>query len=59
MGMTTCNFLTYSGSTPAATPAQLPVGLKHLESAFCWCDPLIEMDGNGHEEVIHRHVTWN
>jgi hypothetical protein len=44
---------------PAVTPVQMPVGLKHLESDFCWCDPVLEMDENGHQQVLHRQVTWN
>jgi hypothetical protein len=44
---------------PGVTPVQMPVGLKHLESDVCWCDPLMEVDENGHVEVLHRQVTWN
>jgi hypothetical protein len=40
-------------------PVEMPVGLNHLESWVCWCDPLIETDENGEEVVLHRHVTWN
>lgn len=38
---------------------EMPVGLNHLESRICWCDPFIEADENGDEVVLHRHVTWN
>jgi hypothetical protein len=40
-------------------PIDIPVGLQHIESQFCWCDPLIEIDDSGEESVLHRHVTWN
>jgi hypothetical protein len=42
-----------------AVPVEMPVGLKHLDSPFCWCDPLNERDDNGNRSVLHRHVTWN
>ncbi len=54
--------MVYSNRTwfyPAAAPAEMPVGLKHLDSEFCWCDPLIDADGDGGEIVLHRQVTWN
>jgi hypothetical protein len=41
------------------TPVEMPVGLIHLESDFCWCDPLIEFDENGGQVILHRHVSWN
>ena len=44
---------------PAAVAVEMPVGLKHLESELCWCDPIIERDENGQEAVLHRQVTWN
>jgi hypothetical protein len=45
---------------PALTPAEMPVGLIHLDSDFCWCDPLIEVDENGRQiVVVHRQVMWN
>jgi hypothetical protein len=27
----------------AVVHAALPVGLKDLDSDFCWCDPVVEM----------------
>ncbi len=33
--------------------------LLHLESESCWCDPIVEIDENGDDVVIHREVTWN
>jgi hypothetical protein len=37
----------------------MPVGLSHLNSDFCWCDPVIEVDENGKEAVLHKQVTWH
>lgn len=44
---------------PAVAPSELSIGLNHLESDFCWCDPIIDVDEDGREIVLHRHVTWN
>jgi hypothetical protein len=44
---------------PAIAPVDMPFGLNHLDSDFCWCDPIVELDENGTEVVLHRHVTWN
>lgn len=44
---------------PMAAPLQLPIGLNHLDSDFCWCDPILEIDDTGKEIVRHRQVTWN
>jgi len=44
---------------PAVAPMEMPIGLNHLDSDFCWCDPIIEVDEGGHEVVLHRQVTWN
>jgi hypothetical protein len=46
-------------SYSSAVPVEMPAGLKHLDSDFCWCDPIIELDENGQEAVLHRQVTWN
>jgi hypothetical protein len=40
-------------------PEEMPVGLQHLDSESCWCDPLIEIDGHGERSVVHRQVIWN
>ena len=29
---------------PALLPVEIPVGLTHLDSDFCWCDPIVEVD---------------
>ena len=39
-------------------PVQLPIGMQHIDSSFCWCDPTVEVD-DGETTVLHRHVTWN
>jgi hypothetical protein len=44
---------------PAAVSLEMPVGLNHLDSDFCWCDPVIEVDEDGKETVLHKHITWN
>ena len=44
---------------PAAAPVEMPIGLNHLDSDFCWCDPLVEVDENGEQVVLHRQVIWN
>jgi hypothetical protein len=44
---------------PAVIPVERPIGLNHLDSDFCWCDPIIELDDNGEEVVLHRQVTWH
>jgi len=33
--------------------------LAHVESELCWCDPIIDVDENGDDMVIHREVIWN
>jgi hypothetical protein len=44
---------------PGTVPVEMPVGLKHLDSDFCWCDPIIEVNDDGEETVVHRQVQWN
>ena len=44
---------------PAMAPVEMPIGLNHLDSDFCWCDPIIKVDDMGEEVVLHRAVTWN
>jgi hypothetical protein len=55
----TLTFENHTWFYPAVAPAELPIGLNHLDSDFCWCDPTIEVDENGQEIVVHRQVTWN
>jgi hypothetical protein len=52
-------FVTPTWFYPAVVPWELPVGLEHLDSDFCWCDPIIEVDIDGQEIVLHRQVIWN
>jgi hypothetical protein len=33
--------------------------LKHINSNSCWCEPIISIDENGREVVLHKEVTWN
>jgi hypothetical protein len=44
---------------PAVAAVEMPVGLTHIDSDFCWCDPVVEVDKNGQEVVVHREATWN
>jgi hypothetical protein len=44
---------------PATVPVEMPIGLSHLDSDFCWCDPIIETDQHGEEIAVHLQVTWN
>jgi hypothetical protein len=43
----------------ALLPVEMPVGLTHLDSDLCWCDPIVEVDENGRQVLLHRQVTWN
>ena len=52
-------FLPWSLISSAVVPEMMPVGLQHLDSESCWCDPMIETDRNGERSVIHRQVIWN
>lgn len=44
---------------PIVAPVMMPIGLSHIDSDFCWCDPIVEFDENGKIVVIHQQVTWN
>ena len=44
---------------PAVVPVEIPVGLTHLDSDLCWCDPIVEVDEDGEQVLLHRQVTWN
>jgi hypothetical protein len=42
------------------TPAdEQPMGLSHIDSDSCWCEPVVETDEEGEEVVVHREITWN
>ena len=59
MRVTSVTFVNETWFAPAVIPVEMPIGLKHLESDFCWCDPIVEVDGEGRETVLHRQVAWN
>ena len=44
---------------PAVVPVEIPVGLTHLDSDLCWCDPIAEVDEDGGHVLLHRQVTRN
>lgn len=44
---------------PETGQMKTSLGLRHIESELCWCDPVIEVDQSGRETVIHKEVTWN
>lgn len=44
---------------PAAPAIQQPAGLSHIDSDFCWCEPVVEMDEGGEKVIVHREITWN
>lgn len=44
---------------PEIAAVEMPLRLKHIDSDFCWCDPIVEADEHGREVVLHREVTWN
>ena len=33
--------------------------LAHVESQFCWCDPVVEIDEYGQKIVVHIEMTWH
>jgi hypothetical protein len=44
---------------PVVATVEMPIGLTHIDSSFCWCDPIVEEDEAGQEVVLHRGVSWN
>jgi hypothetical protein len=44
---------------PAVAAVEMPIGLNHVDSGSCWCDPIVEDDDDGQEIVLHRQVIWN
>ena len=34
-------------------------GLRHLQSQLCWCEPVLALDEDGKEILVHQEVTWN
>jgi hypothetical protein len=37
----------------------MPIGLKHVDSEVCWCDPVVVTNEQGQEVLVHKQVTWN
>ena len=37
----------------------ISASLLHIDSDWCWCDPVIELDEAGFWRTIHKEVTWN
>jgi hypothetical protein len=33
--------------------------IAHIDSDFCWCDPVVEFTEDGDLRLIHKDVTWN
>jgi hypothetical protein len=52
-------FLNRTWFSPAMVPVEMPAGLSHLDSDYCWCDPIVEVDEDGEKVVLHWEVTWN
>lgn len=41
------------------TKEETSEGLRHMQSQFCWCEPVIALDENGKQVLVHQEVTWN
>jgi len=41
------------------TVVEAPIGLHHIDSDICWCEPIVETDEDGKEVVVHREIIWN
>lgn len=52
-------FLDRTWIGPAVAAVEMPIGLTHIDSAFCWCDPIVDIDESGQETVVHRGIAWN
>jgi hypothetical protein len=33
--------------------------LPHIDSAYCWCDPIVAVDEFGQHGLAHKDVTWH
>jgi hypothetical protein len=55
----TLKFMDRIWISPATLPVKMPVGLSHIDSDLCWCEPIVEIDENGDEVLVHTQVTWN
>lgn len=52
-------FVNWIGTWPATITAETSIGLAHINSEFCWCDPIVEPDEHGQKIVLHKEVTWH
>lgn len=52
-------FTNRTWTVPSAPAIHQSVELTHVDSNFCWCEPVVEVDERGQEVVVHRQVTWN
>jgi hypothetical protein len=52
-------FLKQPMVAPGAASMSLPKELAHIDSDFCWCDPIVDFDEDGDQVVMHKEVTWN
>jgi len=44
---------------PVMAAVETATALRHIDSVFCWCDPIVAVDENGQESVVHKEITWN
>ena len=33
--------------------------LRHIQSQLCWCEPVLALDEDGKDILVHQEVTWN
>jgi hypothetical protein len=52
-------FINWIGASPPMIMADAPIGIAHINSEFCWCDPIVESDEDGRETIVHHEVTWH
>jgi hypothetical protein len=39
--------------------SKIPNPLPHIDANWCWCDPIVELNEDGDEIVIHKEIMWN
>ena len=52
-------FLNQRFGEPETNETEHANHLAHVESQFCWCDPIVEIDESGQKVVVHMEVTWH
>jgi len=52
-------FTNRTSSVHAIPAIEESAGLRHMDSDFCWCEPIVEMDENGEQMIVHREIVWN